>query len=376
MKERILESLRSVEAPGGEGDIVSAGLIGDVQVEGSKVIFTIRRPEGFDGDLTDLRARAEAAVRGVEGVENVLVAITSDRAAARKGPGVAPQPRRMTKKPTLPRGPDRPLGPDMRPPREAIPGVRHILAVASGKGGVGKSTTSVNLALGLAALGLKVGLLDADIYGPSIPSLLGISERPAIENDRIVPIEKFGIKVMSMGFLIDEESPVIWRGPMIMSALMQLVNEVEWGELDILVLDMPPGTGDAQLTMAQQVPLSGAVIVSTPQDLALIDARRGLKMFQNVDVPVLGIIENMSTFICPHCGEASDIFGHGGARDEATRLGVTFLGAIPLNMEIRRLSDEGTPVTVADADSPHAKTFRDVAMKVALLLDPQDEDDD
>ncbi len=376
MKERILESLRSIQAPGGEGDIVSAGLVGDVSVEGGKAIFAIRRPEGFDGDLTELRAKAEEAVRAVEGVESVLVAITSDRAAATSGPGVAPQPRRMAKKPTLPRGPDRPLGPDMRPPKEAIPGVRDILAVASGKGGVGKSTTSVNLALGLRALGLKVGLLDADIYGPSIPRLLDITERPAIENDRIVPIEKYGIKVMSMGFLIDENSPVIWRGPMIMSALMQLINEVEWGELDVLVLDMPPGTGDAQLTMAQQVPLSGAVIVSTPQDLALIDARRGLKMFQNVDVPVLGIIENMSTFICPHCGEASEIFGHGGARDEAAKLGVTFLGAIPLHMDIRRLSDEGTPVAVTEKDGPHARVYRDIALKVASLLEPQDDDED
>jgi len=259
-------------------------------------------------------------------------------------------------------------------PAGAIPGVKAILAVASGKGGVGKSTTSVNLALGLRALGLKVGLLDADIYGPSIPRLMGITDRPDIKDDRIIPVDKYGLKVMSMGMMMDEESPVIWRGPMIVSALMQMVREVEWGTLDVLVLDMPPGTGDAQLTLAQQVPLAGAVIVSTPQDLALIDARKGLKMFKNVDVPILGIIENMSTFICPHCGESSDIFGHGGAQDEAAKLGVMFLGAVPLHMDIRHFSDAGTPVVIADTDGPHAKIYKTIAMKVAALLGEADED--
>lgn len=270
--------------------------------------------------------------------------------------------------PKLSSKPDRPVGPDMRPASGAIPGVKSIVAVASGKGGVGKSTTAVNMALGLRALGLKVGLLDSDIYGPSIPRLLGITDRPAIENSRIIPIEKFGMKIMSMGFLMDEEAPVIWRGPMVMSALVQMLREVEWGELDVLVLDMPPGTGDAQLTMAQQVPLAGSVIVSTPQDLALIDARKGLKMFKDVDVPILGIIENMSTFICPHCGKNSDIFGHGGAEAEAANLGVLFLGAIPLHMDIRHHSDSGIPVVVADEDGPHAKIYKSIALKVASLL--------
>jgi ATP-binding protein involved in chromosome partitioning len=262
----------------------------------------------------------------------------------------------------------------MRPSAGAIPGVKSVLAVASGKGGVGKSTTSVNLALGLRSLGMKVGLLDADIYGPSIPRLLGITDRPAIRNERIIPMEKFGIKIMSMGFLMDEESPVIWRGPMIVSGLMQMVREVEWGELDVLVLDMPPGTGDAQLTMAQQVPLSGAVIVSTPQDLALIDARKGLKMFKGVDVPIFGIIENMSTFICPHCGGQSDIFGHGGAQQEAANLDVLFLGAIPLHMDIRRFSDDGAPVVVSQPEGPHAAVFKSIALKIAALLSGEDED--
>ena len=275
--------------------------------------------------------------------------------------------------PKLPSKPDRAVGPDMRPAAGAIPGVKSIVAIASGKGGVGKSTTSVNIALGLRALGLKVGLLDADIYGPSIPRLLGITDRPEIKNERIVPIEKYGMKVMSMGFLMNEESPVIWRGPMVMSALMQMVREVEWGELDILVLDMPPGTGDAQLTMAQQVPLAGSIIVSTPQDLALIDARKGLKMFKDVDVPIFGVIENMSTFVCPHCGESSDIFGHGGAEAEAAKLGELFLGAVPLHMDIRKYSDAGTPVVVAEEDGPHAKIYKTMALKIASLLEEPDE---
>ena len=260
-------------------------MVSDIVIEGGKVIFSISLPQGANEGAGDLQKRAEQVVSAIDGVDIVLVVLTAERA---KAP-------RDKEAPKLSRKPDRPVGPDMRPTAGAIPGVKAVLAVASGKGGVGKSTTSVNLALGLRALGLKVGLLDADIYGPSIPRLMGITERPEIVNERIVPIEQYGIKVMSMGFLMDEESPVIWRGPMVVSALMQLVREVEWGDLDVLVLDMPPGTGDAQLTLAQQVPLAGAVIVSTPQDLALIDARKGLKMFKQVDVPILGIIENMST---------------------------------------------------------------------------------
>ncbi|MGI9384851.1 MAG: iron-sulfur cluster carrier protein ApbC, partial [Methyloligellaceae bacterium] len=243
-----------------------------------------------------------------------------------------------------------------------VPGVKNIIAVASGKGGVGKSTSAVNLALAFQANGLKVGILDADIYGPSMPRLLGITGRPQPVHGNIIrPMEGYGLKVMSMGFLVEEDTPMIWRGPMVMSALTQMLKEVEWGELDVLVVDMPPGTGDAQLTMAQQVPLAGAVIVSTPQDLALIDARKGLNMFRKVDVPVLGIIENMSYFLCPSCGERSDIFGHGGARDEAAKLGVRFLGEVPLHMDIREKSDAGQPVVVSDPESSHAEVYRDIA---------------
>ena len=241
-----------------------------------------------------------------------------------------------------------------------MPGVDAIIAVASGKGGVGKSTTAVNLALGLQAIGLKVGMLDADIYGPSLPRLLRLKGRPEPVRGRVLmPLEGYGLKVMSMGSLVDEETPMIWRGPMVISALTQMLREVAWGELDVLVVDMPPGTGDAQLTMAQQVPLAGAVIVSTPQDLALIDARKGLAMFRRVEVPVLGIVENMSYFLCPHCGGRTDIFGHGGAAHEAARLGVPFLGAVPLHSAIRERSDAGTPVVVSEPEGEHATIYRE-----------------
>ena len=245
-----------------------------------------------------------------------------------------------------------------------MPGVDAIIAVASGKGGVGKSTTAVNLALALQANGLRVGILDADIYGPSLPRLLHLSGRPeAIGGRTLKPMEAYGVKVMSMGFLVEEETPMIWRGPMVVSALSQMLREVAWGDLDVLVVDMPPGTGDAQLTMAQQVPLAGAIIVSTPQDLALIDARKGLNMFRRVDVPVLGIVENMSTFIAPDTGKRYDIFGHGGAKTEAERLGVPFLGEVPLVMAIRETSDAGTPIVVAEPDGVHAKAYREIASR-------------
>ena len=366
MKDRILRMLKTIRVDGLDGDLISLGMVTerDIKESEGKVIFSIRAPAEFKGDLTPLREMAEQAVSSLEGVEKVLVAITSE-AAEQFDPVQHP--------PKLTRKKERSLGPDLRPAPGSIPGVKTILAVASGKGGVGKSTTSANLALAFRSIGLKVGLLDADIYGPSMPRLLGMEGRPEIENDRIVPMEQYGIKVMSMGFLQDEESPVIWRGPMVVSALMQMVREVEWGELDVLVLDMPPGTGDSQLTMAQQVPLTGSVIVSTPQDLALIDARKGLKMFKNVDVPIMGIIENMSTFICPHCGKSSDIFGHGGAEEEARKLQVPFLGAVPLHMDIRLNSDAGTPVVVSEPEGPHAEIYRKIALAVAAQLLPEED---
>jgi ATP-binding protein involved in chromosome partitioning len=303
-----------------------------------------------------VRKRAEDAVRALPGVQSALVALTAERRAG-AAPARPPQ--------AAPQGP---AGARAAPRGEAmlgVPGVEAIIAVASGKGGVGKSTTAVNLALGLSSLGLKVGILDADIYGPSLPKLLAIKEKPqTIGGTRLKPITRYGLTVMSIGFLIEEETPMIWRGPMVISALTQMLREVEWGALDVMVVDMPPGTGDAQLTMAQQVPLKGAVIVSTPQDLALIDARRGIAMFKRVNVPVLGIVENMSYFLCPECGSRSDIFGHGGARHEADRLGVPFLGEVPLHMTIREKSDAGLPVVATEPDGPHAAVYRDIAARV------------
>jgi ATP-binding protein involved in chromosome partitioning len=254
-----------------------------------------------------------------------------------------------------------------------VPGVEHIIAVASGKGGVGKSTVAVNLAISLARLGLRVGLLDADIYGPSVPRLLDITEKPQTDGKKIVPVDKYGIRAMSLGFLLKEDEAAIWRGPMVQSALMQLLNDVTWGSveapLDVLVLDMPPGTGDAQITITQRVPLKGAVIVSTPQDIALIDARKGVAMFQKVHVPILGIVENMATFICDNCGHEHHIFGHGGARDVAAKIGAPFLGEIPLVPRIRETSDAGTPISASAPESAEAKAFLAVAEKVKAALE-------
>jgi ATP-binding protein involved in chromosome partitioning len=293
-------------------------------------------------------------VRALPDTKSVMVALTAERAGGSGGPAPAAAAPHSHGRRTA-----------AGPVGTSVPGVGAIIAVASGKGGVGKSTTAVNLALGLRDLGLKVGVLDADIYGPSMPKLLAVREKPqTIGGTRLKPITSYGLTVMSIGFLIEEETPMIWRGPMVMSALTQMLREVEWGTLDVMVVDMPPGTGDAQLTIAQQVPLAGAVIVSTPQDLALIDARRGIAMFKRVDVPVLGIIENMSYFLCPHCQGRTDIFGHGGARHEAERLGVPFLGEVPLDMAIRETSDAGRPVVATDPDGPHAIIYREIAAKV------------
>ncbi|KAG1702788.1 Iron-sulfur protein NUBPL [Nymphon striatum] len=331
--KEVLAQLSKVKGPDLKSDIVSLKMVENVLVNEGKVIFSINVPADRAEELEPLREAAEKAVEMLDGVEKQL--------ASQKA---------------------------------GVPGIKNIIAVASGKGGVGKSTTSVNLALALASKGLKVGLLDADIYGPSMPRMLGITDKPTAQGKILSPLEGYGLKVMSMGFLVEEETPMIWRGPMVISALTQMLREVAWGELDLLIVDMPPGTGDAQLTMSQQVPLAGAVIVSTPQDIALIDARKGLNMFRKVEVPILGLIENMSTFICPKCGEQSDIFGHGGARSEADRLGVPFLGEIPLHMDIRTNSDGGTPVTVSNPDGPHAKIYKEIAGEVIARLDAESAD--
>lgn len=362
IKQAVIESLKQIKGPDLEGDIVSLGLVSDVFVSDGRVAFSITVPAERAQELEPLRQAAEKVVREVDGVENAMVALTAERSAGgTRNTASAPKP---APRPT-PRAPE-----EQATAKPGVPGIKHIIAVASGKGGVGKSTTTANLALGMAANGLKVGVLDADIYGPSVPRLFNVSGRPETVSGRVLkPLEGYGIKVMSMGFMVEEETPMIWRGPMVISALTQMLREVAWGDLDFLVVDMPPGTGDAQLTMAQQVPLAGAVIVSTPQDLALIDARKGLNMFKRVDVPVLGIVENMSYFLCPDCGSRQDIFGHGGARAEAERLGVPFLGEIPLTMQIRETSDAGTPIVVSDPEGPVAAIYKTIARKVASTIE-------
>ncbi len=323
-------------------------MISGVVVKGSNVAVTIEVDPAEARVLEPLRRACEAAVKALPGVTSATAVLTAERAATgRAGPP-----------PPLP-------GEERAPGKPLVPGVRAIVAVASGKGGVGKSTTAVNLAMGLAALGLRVGLLDADIYGPSLPRMTGAAGRPTSPDGRkLRPVEAFGVKVMSMGFLVEEEAPMIWRGPMVQSAIQQMLGDVEWGELDVLVVDLPPGTGDAQLTMAQRVPLSGAVIVSTPQDIALLDAKKAINMFRKVDVPILGIVENMSYYCCPRCGHRAEIFAHGGARACAERFGVDFLAEIPLDPEIRELSDAGRPIVLARPESPQARAYLALAASV------------
>ncbi|WP_299814051.1 Mrp/NBP35 family ATP-binding protein [uncultured Roseibium sp.] len=361
IKTAVLERLAQIKGPDLEGDIVSLGLVSDVFVSDGRVAFSITVPAERAHELEPLRQAAEKVVKEVDGVENAMVALTAERAPGKTSGNASAPAQTPAPRPARPQ----PAREEKAPAKPGVPGIRHIIAVASGKGGVGKSTTTANLALAMAANGQTVGVLDADIYGPSVPRLFKVSGRPEQVSGRLMkPLENYGVKVMSMGFLVEEETPMIWRGPMVISALTQMLREVAWGELDVLVVDMPPGTGDAQLTMAQQVPLAGAVIVSTPQDLALIDARKGLNMFKRVDVPVLGIIENMSYFLCPDCRGRHDIFGHGGARAEAERLDVPFLGEIPLTMKIRETSDAGTPVVVSDPQSAVAAVYRDIGAKV------------
>jgi ATP-binding protein involved in chromosome partitioning len=357
LEGRVRSALRSVRDPVSGHDLVEAGMIEGLTVREGMVQFAIQVPRERARESEPLRAAADKAVAGVPGVVSATAVLTAHR----------PQPSQGA-------APQRPAGAPHRtrlPPGQGamlLPEVAAIVAVASGKGGVGKSTTAVNLAVALASQGLKVGLLDADIYGPSLPQMLGTRERPRAEGQRIFPLQRWGLKAMSIGFLVEEETPMIWRGPMVMGALEQLMGQVEWGALDIMVVDMPPGTGDAQLTMSQRVPLAGAVIVSTPQDVALIDARRGVRMFEKVGVPVLGLIENMSYHSCPNCGHREDLFGHGGGKREAERLGVEFLGELPLKLAIRELSDAGTPIVAARPETDEAQTYQRIATRLREKL--------
>ena len=347
--DRIRDELKRIAAPDGRGNIVAAGLVSDIAINGTEVMFALNASPQHMKAMELLRDVVEKAVKAIPGVTKVLVALTAEKQAGQATPAAAPAR------------------------AGAVPGVKHIIAIASGKGGVGKSTTAINVALGLATLGLKVAVLDADIYGPSMPKLFGLSGKPlASDKDgkRMKPMSRYGLEVASIGFLVEEDTPMIWRGPMVISALTQLLREVEWADdTDVMVVDMPPGTGDAQLTLAQNTPLSGAIIVSTPQDLALIDARKGLNMFKKVSVPLLGIVENMSYFTCTKCGERHDIFGHGGARREAERLGVPFLGEVPLDMEVRLRSDRGEPIVATLPESQHAAIYRDIARQIWATLE-------
>ena len=343
--EALREALREIKDPASGRDIVAAGLVEGIEVRGGLVQVALLTDRAHAAAMEPVRLAAEQVLGRQPGVTNATAVLT-----AHKGPV---QPREPAA-----------AAPAGHKPALLLPDVKAIVAVASGKGGVGKSTVAVNLAVALARRGVSTGLLDADIYGPSLPRMLGVSRRPEVRAERMIPLEAWGLKCMSIGFLVEEETPMIWRGPMVMGALEQMMGQVDWGPLDVLVVDMPPGTGDAQLTMAQRVALTGAVIVSTPQDIALIDARRGVRMFERVRVPVLGLVENMSFFCCPSCGHRAEIFGHGGARLEAQRLRTEFLGEVPLLLDIRTASDAGTPIVAAAPDGTAAQAFGAIAARV------------
>ncbi len=343
-EEDILSALISVPLPPDKKARLTKEAVSGLVIKNGNVGFTLQIDPALSPHAEKIKVLAKQAIEKLDDVLSVTVILTAHN-----------------QKPTQAKHQD----PLFKP-------ARHIVAIASGKGGVGKSTTAINLALALLAKGQRVGILDADVYGPSLPRLLGLNKKPITENKKLVPLTAWGLQAMSIGFLLEEDSPTIWRGPMVMSALQQMLRDVAWDNLDILVIDMPPGTGDAQLTLSQRTELAGAVIVSTPQDLALIDARKGLNMFQRVNVPVIGIIENMSHFICPSCNERSDIFGHGGAVAEASRLGLPFLGEVPLDIAIRETSDAGTPIVSADPDSPNSAVYHQIAEKVLVQILGQD----
>jgi ATP-binding protein involved in chromosome partitioning len=355
----IAAALGAVSGPDGRTPLSKSGAIGGLTQRDGKVYLSIVVDAAAAASAEPMRAAAEQALRGVAGVAAAIVTLTAERPPG--APGAAGHAGHAH--PPAGRAAARARAP------ESVAGVRNIIAIASGKGGVGKSTTAANLAVAMAKEGWRVGLLDADVFGPSAPRLFGLTEKPKVEQSLLLPLVAYGVKVISIGLMIDEEAPVVWRGPMVMSAVTQLLREVAWGELDCLVVDMPPGTGDVQLTMAQSAPLAGAIIVSTPQDLALIDARRGIAMFDKVKIPVLGIIENMSYFICPHCQGRTDVFAHGGARHEAEKRGVVFLGEVPLDLQIRETSDAGRPIVAAAPDGPHAQVFRGIARAVIARLE-------
>ena len=355
-ERKITEALSSVATIDGSSNIVAAGAVSGIVIKDGHIGFTIEIDPKDKDKADQLRAAAEKAVLALDGVLSATAMLTAHKSG-----------------PSMPTGggtpPGTPIGGSAPKQTEPHQPATHVIAIASGKGGVGKSTTSINLALALAATGKKVGILDADIYGPSLPRLIGLNHKPQSDGQKILPIDAWGLQTMSIGYLVAEDAPTIWRGPMVMSAIEQMLRDVAWDGLDILVIDMPPGTGDAQLTLSQRAKLAGAVIVSTPQDLALIDARKGLNMFRKVNVPLLGIVENMSHFLCTDCGARHDIFGHGGAAAEAEKLGVPFLGEVPLEMAIRATSDDGTPIVASQPESPHAAHYQKIAAGLLAQLD-------
>jgi ATP-binding protein involved in chromosome partitioning len=342
LETRVWDALKTVKFPGLSRDIVSFGFVHQVKACAGAVAVDLEMSTHNPEAGEKVRAEVERTLAALADVAQVNVNL------------------HVTKPPAREEAAQRAIAQD----QSLIPEVRHVVAVASGKGGVGKSTVAANLAVALAQLGHRVGLLDADIYGPSVPTMFGITEKPNIAGTRIIPFEKYGLKLMSLGFILETDTPVIWRGPMVMRAIEQLLGDVEWGALDYMILDLPPGTGDAQLTVTQKIPLAGAVIVTTPQDVALIDARKGLAMFRKVNVPVIGIVENMSTFVCPHCGEETPIFKRDGGRRTAEALNTAFLGAVPLDPKIVLGGDAGVPIAVAEPEGPHAAAFRHVAQAV------------
>jgi len=339
LEQAVLDALRTVKDPDLHRDIVSLNFVKDLKVEQGKASFTIELTTPACPVKKDMEQWAREAVLRVEGIYEVDVKMTSAVRQGTTGAG-----------------------------KQAIPGVKNIIAVGSGKGGVGKTTVTVNLAVALAQSGAKVGLMDSDVYGPNVPLMMGIDGQPRAINQRIQPLSNYGVRVMSMGFLTSPDTPVIWRGPMLHNVITQFVRQVDWGELDYLLIDLPPGTGDIQLTLVQTVPLTGAIVVSTPQDVALQDARKAIMMFRQVRVEVLGIVENMSYFQCPKCGEKTDIFSHGGGASTAAKYEVPFLGEVPLDVSIRQGSDSGKPIVIQNADSPVAKAFSEIAGKVAVQV--------